>query len=93
MSNVADDVRLNPGRLRWHCRRGLLELDIALQRFLDKHFDALTPTQLDDFANLLSAEDIEFWAWVSGKEDCPFAEFEYLLRLIRDNTPVGAADR
>ena len=24
-------------RLKWQCRRGLLELDLILERFLDKH--------------------------------------------------------
>ncbi len=24
-------------RLRWHCRRGLLENDLVLQRFLEQH--------------------------------------------------------
>ena len=28
-------------RIRWHCRRGLLELDIVLARFLDRHLDDL----------------------------------------------------
>ena len=25
-------------RIRWHCRRGLLELDIVLARFLDRQY-------------------------------------------------------
>ena len=30
-------------RIRWHCRRGMLELDLVLARFLERHlanFDA-----------------------------------------------------
>ena len=34
-------------RLRWHCRRGLLELDLTLGRFLDTQLGALTAEQLD----------------------------------------------
>ena len=26
-------------RIRWHCRRGLLELDLMLERFLERHLD------------------------------------------------------
>jgi antitoxin CptB len=30
-------LSLERHRLKWQCRRGLLELDLILERFLDKH--------------------------------------------------------
>ena len=33
-------------RLTWHCRRGMLELDLILQRFLEKGLDKLSNEEL-----------------------------------------------
>jgi antitoxin CptB len=48
-----DAVRHN--RLRWKCRRGLLELDIVLQRFLESN--ALEDEALESLARLLDLPD------------------------------------
>ena len=40
-----NDVEMN--RLRWRCRRGLLENDLVLERFLKKH--GYRPRQVQDF--------------------------------------------
>jgi antitoxin CptB len=44
-------------RIRWHCRRGLLELDLILERFNQKHLAALDALQLDQFKELLALDD------------------------------------
>jgi antitoxin CptB len=54
-------------RIRWHCRRGLLELDIVLGRFLDQEFEALTPAELEAFKGLLELSDNDLWDLVSGR--------------------------
>lgn len=53
-------------RLAWRCRRGMLELDIVLQRFITQHFDSLTLAQLKAFDDLLELSDNDFWALVSS---------------------------
>ena len=40
-------------RVRWHCRRGMLELDLVLKRFLEQHFAGLSPLQHAAFKRLL----------------------------------------
>ena len=40
---------LEHNRLRWRCRRGLLELDIVLQRYLDKYSSDWLFSELLDF--------------------------------------------
>jgi antitoxin CptB len=47
-------------RLSWRCRRGLLELDIVLQRFSDKYLADLTKQELLAFDSLLDLPDNEF---------------------------------
>jgi len=44
-------------RLRWQCRRGMLELDTLLFTFLDKLSDQITAQQLGAFEKLLTSSD------------------------------------
>ena len=47
----------NRARLRWRARRGLLENDIILTRFLDAHETELTDEEVDPFTRLLDLSD------------------------------------
>jgi antitoxin CptB len=47
----------NRTRLRWRSRRGLLENDILLTRFLDAHEESLTDDEVDALSRLLDLAD------------------------------------
>jgi antitoxin CptB len=47
-------------RLSWRCRRGLLELDIILQRFAAHYLAGLTQVELVALDGLLDLPDNEF---------------------------------
>jgi len=47
----------NRSRLRWRSRRGLLENDIILTRFLDAHEESLTDDEVDALTRLLDLAD------------------------------------
>jgi len=51
------------GRLRWKCRRGMLELDMVLLSFLDHHYETLTPEQKLVFEQLLEEQDTVLQTW------------------------------
>jgi antitoxin CptB len=55
--------RLERERLRWKCRRGLLELDIVLQRYLVRHPDD------EALSELLDLPDNDLWDIVAGRSD------------------------
>ena len=55
-------------RLAWRCRRGMLELDIVLQRFIQSHFDTLTNGELRQLDLLLDYPDNDFWDLVSTRK-------------------------
>lgn len=55
-------------RLAWRCRRGLLELDIVLQRFVNGQFSALSLREQQAFDALLELPDNDFWALISATE-------------------------
>jgi antitoxin CptB len=54
-------------RLSWRCRRGLLELDIVLQRFSESHLSTLTKPELLAFDSLLDLPDNEFLDVVTSR--------------------------
>ena len=47
----------NRARLRWRSRRGLLENDLILTRFLDAHEEELTDEEVDALTRLLDLAD------------------------------------
>ena len=55
-------------RLAWRCRRGLLELDIVLQRFVNGQFGTLSLREQQAFDALLELPDNDFWALISVTE-------------------------
>ena len=57
MDRVARD------RLKWTCRRGLLELDLVLERYLRRNPE---DAELSDFLEL---PDNDLWDIVSGRSD------------------------
>ena len=65
--HLEDDVK-ELERVRWRCRRGLLELDIVLQRFVDAYYAKLDETELRQFETLLDLSDNDLWDMIALKE-------------------------
>ena len=55
---------INADRLRWQCRRGMLELDYLLNRFMDQGYQALDEGERQLFARILDFEDQLLLDWV-----------------------------
>lgn len=58
---------LDRPRLYWQCRRGMLELDILLQGFLDTKFDALVVAEQHAFVELLDYPDAILLEYMLGR--------------------------
>jgi antitoxin CptB len=71
-------------RLAWHCRRGMLELDLILQRFLEQGLDKLSADEINAFDSLLSCTDPELYAWLMGQIDPEDNELKAIVTLIRN---------
>jgi antitoxin CptB len=69
-------------RIRWQCRRGLLELDLLLNRFLDQELGGLSLEQLQVFKVLLNEADTRLLAWVMAQEAVP-GQYEFLIGRLR----------
>jgi succinate dehydrogenase flavin-adding protein (antitoxin of CptAB toxin-antitoxin module) len=87
---MIDEVRWK--RLRWRCRRGMLENDIVLTRWLDAVEASgarLAEHEVETLDRLLDLPDNALWDLLSGRcrdEDPPL---QHLVDLMRD-TPLGA---
>lgn len=75
------DVEL--ARLRWRCRRGLLELDLLFQKFFDYGYAELTPQQRDAFERLLVLADAELLTFMQGTARPIDPELAQLVATIR----------
>jgi len=67
-------------RLKWKCRRGLLELDLVLQRFLDAEVDEKEIVQLGE---ILDFPDNDLWDIVCGRSDGYAAHLNEIVARLR----------
>ena len=60
-------TQADKNRLRWRSRRGLLELDLVFELFLEHDFEQLSSAELDVYQDLLMLPDIDLLELVDGK--------------------------
>ena len=70
-------------RLRWACRRGMLELDVLLGNFLEEAYAKLSPIDQAQFVNLLNCEDQEIFMWLTAKEVASDPQIASIVEKIR----------
>jgi succinate dehydrogenase flavin-adding protein (antitoxin of CptAB toxin-antitoxin module) len=80
MAIAAADLR----RLRWRCRRGLLENDLMLERFLERHAAGLDAAGLAALNTLLECGDNELWDLLSGRVECEDPRLAPVVAMIRN---------
>jgi len=73
-------------RLRWKCRRGMLELDIMLQSFLDNGYANLDKSEVLFFEQLLSYEDNPLFELLMGNMQAANADLNYVIKSIQQAT-------
>jgi antitoxin CptB len=81
MTTSATDA-LEMRQLRWRCRRGLLELDLVLQRFLDQGYGELDARDCAIFKRLLETPDNTLLAWLHGTETPDDTELQQFLSRL-----------
>jgi len=73
----------NDDRLRWRCRRGLLELDLILQGFLERRFARLDATEKAIFGELLENPDPDLLDWALGRSEPADPRYHGVVRQLR----------
>ena len=70
-------------KIRWHCRRGLLELDLILEKFNRQHLTRLDREQLERFEELLAFPDNDLLDLVMERAAVPDQRYDNVLQLLR----------
>lgn len=66
-------------RIRYQCRRGMLELDSLLQEFFAAKFLQLSSEEQQTFTNLLDCSDQELYSWLVKRQ---FPQDENIKELV-----------
>jgi antitoxin CptB len=80
-------------RIRWRCRRGLLELDLVLEAFLERGYGRLDAGQRRLFSELLEQPDNDLLDLALGRSE-PEPRYRSVVELLRvdeGSAPAGRA--
>lgn len=75
--------RTSLARLRWQCRRGMLELDLLLQRFIEEGYERLSGEERRVFAQLLDYPDPVLLDYLMGHMISTDPKIAHVVRQIR----------
>jgi antitoxin CptB len=85
MDTPVDERRLS--KLRWRCRRGLLENDLFIERFFRRHEATLTERQARALESLMALADNDLLDLLLARKplqgDLDTADVHALLTLLR----------
>ena len=70
-------------RLKWKCRRGLLELDLVLERFLQQRAAGLDGKSLELLNEILDYQDNDLWDIVNGRSEAYPPRHKALVDALR----------
>lgn len=70
-------------RITWHCRRGMLELDLLLHRFVKNKINDLNDEELNNLEDLLSYPDPQLYAWLMGLDIPQDKGIKHIVELIK----------
>ena len=80
---MTDDTNTRLQRLRYRAsRRGSRELDLLLGRYAEHALEAMSESELDEFAAFLGCPDPLIQAWIMNGDDAAPGKFKGLIKRI-----------
>ena len=76
---------MNKNRLMWASRRGMLELDLILQPFVENTFDSLPENDQLRFEALLEREDQQLFLWLMKREQPTDPDTQRIVQIIHES--------
>ena len=70
-------------RLLWRCRRGIKEMDILLQGYLETNYDDAPESEQNSFETLLDEADLDILSWIMQKTE-PDKRYIGIIAIIRE---------
>ena len=71
-------------RIRWRSRRGLLELDIILERFLINEWNGLTAEEQAIYVEILEETDNDLLDMINCRAEAPVAHWGPMIERLRN---------
>ena len=78
----------NP-RLLWRCRRGIKEMDIILQEFINLSYDQLNDEDKNAFSKLLDEQDLDILNWIIGKDKPANDRLANIINIIKTSRNIS----
>jgi len=78
------DLSHDEARLQWQCRRGMLELDLMLQRFVEKRYADLPVKSKKAFHQLLQCQDQFLLDYLMGQDTPTDKDVADVAKQVRD---------
>lgn len=72
-------------RVRWHSRRGMLELDVLLVPFAEQAFPELSAEDQARYLDLLECEDPDLFAWFMEHQVPQDPELARIVQLVLEH--------
>jgi len=76
---------MNKNRLRWACRRGMLELDLLLEPFVEHFYESLEESDQLRFEALLESEDQSLFMWLMKRQAPESPEMQRIVQIIHES--------
>ena len=74
-------------RLRWRCRRGMRELDVLLERYLQERYPSAPTPEQQAFEALLDLPDPQLFAYLMGREVPTDPDWVHVIARLTDTHP------
>jgi antitoxin CptB len=74
-----------PSRLKWMCRRGMLELDVLFGKFLETGYPKLTDEEKCLFVQLLDCPDPDLLGWLLGTDEPAEDGLKHIVGKIKQH--------
>ncbi|MBX3609077.1 MAG: succinate dehydrogenase assembly factor 2 [Hydrogenophaga sp.] len=83
-------------KLRWRCRRGLLENDLFIERFFERHASCLTVGQANALGALMDLSDNDLLDLLLGRKplegELARDDVQRVLDLLRGVSPTTSTE-
>ena len=80
------DERIS-ARLHWACRRGMLELDLWFNAYLDNRYPEASTKDQQDFEQLLEFQDQDLFDWLMGNTQPSDRKLLHIIDCVRSSIP------
>jgi len=79
-------------RLLWRCRRGIKEMDLLLERFVERYYPELNGNEQRRFEAFLEETDPDILAWIMGRTKPDNPDYRKFIRQLQQINATASPD-